>query len=90
MNVVNPKVSLFFLAFLPQFVTHDGGSFAWQMALLGLVFMLQAIVVMSSIGYLSGSVGAALLKRPSFAKYLTWLTAGIFGALGLKLALVHR
>ena len=90
MNVVNPKVSLFFLAFLPQFVTRDGGSFALQMVLLGAVFMLQAIFVMSMIGYLSGSLGDTLSKKPLIARYLTWLTAGIFAALGLRLALSQR
>ena len=90
MNVVNPKVGLFFLAFLPQFVTRDGGGIALQMALLGLVFMLQAVLVFGIIGYLSGSLGDVLLKKPGIAKYFAWLSAGVFGALGLKLALAER
>ena len=90
MNVVNPKVGLFFLAFLPQFVARDGGDIALQMVLLGLVFMLQAVFVMSMIGYLSGSLGGMLAKRPGIARYLHWLTAGVFGALGLKLAFAQR
>jgi len=90
MNVVNPKVGLFFLAFLPQFVVRDGGNIAVQMALLGLVFMLQAVVIFSVIGYLSGSLGDVLLKRPGIAKYFAWLSASVFGALGLKLALAER
>ena len=90
MNVVNPKVGLFFLAFLPQFVVRDGGSIAPQMALLGLVFMLQAVLILSVIGYLSGGLGDALLKRPGIAKYFAWLSAGVFGALGLRLAFAGR
>ena len=61
-----------------------------QMFVLGMIFMLQAVVVFGVIGYLSGSVGDVLLKRPAVAKYFSWLTAGIFAALGLKLALDPR
>jgi len=90
MNVVNPKVGLFFLAFLPQFISQNAGSISMQMFLLGLVFMLQAVVIFSAIGYLSGSVGDVLLKRPGIAKYFAWLSASVFAALGLKLALAER
>jgi threonine/homoserine/homoserine lactone efflux protein len=90
MNVVNPKVGLFFLAFLPQFVSRDGGSVGVQMFFLGLVFMLQGVVIFSIIGYLSGSLGDVLLKRPRIASYFGWLSAGIFALLGLKLALAER
>jgi len=90
MNVVNPKVALFFLAFLPQFILRDGSSIALQMALLGLVFMLQAVVILSMVGFLSGSLGNALLRRPGIAKYFGWLSAGVFGALGLRLSFASR
>lgn len=90
MNVVNPKVGLFFLAYLPLFITKDGGGIASQMFLLGLVFMLQAVAIFSVIGYLSGSLGDVLSKRPGIAKYFAWLSAGVFGALGLKLAFAQR
>lgn len=90
MNVVNPKVGLFFLAFLPQFISANGGGVAPQMALLGLIFMLQAMCVFGVIGYLSGSLGELVLKKPGIAKYFAWLTAGILGSLGLKLAFAHR
>jgi len=90
MNVINPKVGLFFLAFLPQFVSRDGGSVGVQMFFLGLVFMLQGVVIFSIIGYLSGSLGDVLLKRPRIASYFGWLSAGIFALLGLKLALAER
>ena len=52
--------------------------------------MLQAIFTMSMIGYLSGSLGDALSRKPAIARYLTWLTSGVFAALGLKLALAQR
>jgi threonine/homoserine/homoserine lactone efflux protein len=90
MNVVNPKVGLFFLAFLPQFVSQSEGGIALQMFLLGLVFMVQAVVVFSIVGTLSGGFGDLLLKRPGIAKYFAWLSAGVFASLGLKLALAQR
>jgi len=90
MNVVNPKVGLFFLAFLPQFVVQGEGSIALQMFVLGLVFMLQGVVVFSFVGYLSGGFGDLLSRRPGIAKYFAWLSAGVFASLGLKLALAQR
>ncbi len=90
MNVLNPKVALFFLAFFPQFVSRDAGHVVLQMLLLGAVFMIQAAVLFSIIGWLSGSVGALVLRRPRIAKYFGWLSAGIFASLGVKLALARR
>jgi len=90
MNVVNPKVALFFLAFLPQFVSPQSGSAALQMFLLGLLFMAQAVVLFSVIGWLSGSVGNLILKRPRIARWFGWLTAGVFASLGIRLALAER
>lgn len=90
MNVLNPKVALFFLAFLPQFVNPLSGGLPLQMILLGAVFMLQAVVIFSLIGWFSGTIGRQLLARPHIAKYFDRLTAGVFAALGLKLALSER
>lgn len=90
MNVVNPKVALFFLAFLPQFVSPGEGSAALQMFLLGLLFMAQAVVLFSVIGWLSGSVGNLILRRPRIALWFGRLTAGIFASLGIRLALAER
>jgi threonine/homoserine/homoserine lactone efflux protein len=90
MNVINPKVALFFLAFLPQFVSPGSNSASLQMFLLGLLFMAQAVVVFSVIGWLSGSVGHVILKRPTIARWFGWLTAGVFASLGIRLALAER
>jgi threonine/homoserine/homoserine lactone efflux protein len=90
MNVLNPKVALFFLAFLPQFVTPDTGSVPLQMLLLGFIFMVQACVIFCLIGYFSGSIGCFILARPALAKYFTWLTAGVLASLGVRLALAER
>ena len=90
MNVINPKVALFFLAFLRQFVSPGSEGASLQMFLLGLLFMLQAVVIFSIIGWLSGSVGHLILKRPRIARWFGWLTAGVFASLGVRLALAER
>jgi threonine/homoserine/homoserine lactone efflux protein len=90
MNVINPKVALFFLAFLPQFVSPGSDTAPMQMFLLGLLFMAQAVVVFSIIGWLSGSVSNIILKNPRIARWFGWLTAGIFASLGVRLALAQR
>ena len=90
MNVLNPKVALFFLAFLPQFTVTGAGSVGLQMAALGLIFMLQAVVIFTAIGFFSGSVGNFVLTRPQVARAFSWLSAGIFAALGIRLALAER
>jgi len=90
MNVVNPKVALFFLAFLPQFVSGRSGDTSWQIFILGMVFMVQGAVVFSAIGYLSGSVGNLVVRKPRIARYFGWLTASVFASLGVRLALAER
>lgn len=90
MNVMNPKVALFFLAFLPQFVTPTAGAVPLQMLLLGSLFMLQAMLLFCLLGYFSGGIGNRLLSRPGLAKYFDWLTAGIFASLGIRLAFTTR
>jgi threonine/homoserine/homoserine lactone efflux protein len=90
MNVLNPKVAIFFLAFLPQFVTPNTPHFALQMLLLGLIFMVQAAVIFCLIGYFAGGIGRFLQARPGAAHCFNWLTAGVFASLGLRLALAER
>ncbi len=90
MNVLNPKVSLFFLAFLPQFVHAEAGPIALQMLLLGLVFMLQAVIIFSIVGICAGFVGRYLFRKPRLARGLDWLSASVFAALGIRLAMVER
>jgi threonine/homoserine/homoserine lactone efflux protein len=90
MNVLNPKVALFFLAFLPQFVVAAGPPMPLQMLLLGFIFMLQAVVIFTLIGYFSGTIGSYILARPTLARRFDWLTAGVFASLGLRLALAKR
>ncbi len=90
MNLLNPKVSLFFLAFLPQFVSSKAGNVAGQMIFLGLVFMVQAVLIFSTLGFFSGTFGDRLLKNPKISNFLGWLSAFIFAAIGIRLALAQR
>jgi threonine/homoserine/homoserine lactone efflux protein len=90
MNVLNPKVAMFFLAFLPQFVSPASTRVPLQMLLLGALFMVQAVIIFTLIGYFSGSIGHFILARPRIARYFDWLTAGVFATLGIRLALAQR
>jgi len=90
MNVLNPKVALFFLAFLPQFTVSESGHVGLQMIALGLLFMLQAVVIFTAIGFFSGSIGRCLNRRPLAGKCFSWLSAGIFASLGIRLAMTER
>lgn len=90
MNVLNPKVALFFLAFLPQFVSPGSDNFALEMIMLGLIFMLQGMIIFTAIGLLSGTIGNYLLQKPKVSRLFSWLTAGIFATLGIRLALAQK
>jgi threonine/homoserine/homoserine lactone efflux protein len=90
MNVLNPKVALFFLAFLPQFVSPSTGYLPLQMLLLGSIFMLQAVFIFSLIGWFSGKLGNYLLSKPETSRKFDWLTAIVLTLLGVRLALAER
>ncbi len=85
MNVTNPKVSIFFLAFLPQFTDPARGSVALQTALLGLLFILSALLVFGGIALLAGSLGEWLNRSTRMQKGMNWLTGSVFIGLALKL-----
>ncbi len=87
-NAINPKVILFFLAFLPQFVDSRRGHVAWQIAQLGVLFTVETVVIFGAIGWYAGSVGERLARRPAIGAWLDRLAGAIFVALGLRLAVV--
>jgi threonine/homoserine/homoserine lactone efflux protein len=84
-NAINPKVILFFLAFLPQFVDDARGYAGWQIAQLGLVFTVETVIIFGAIGWFAGSVGERLARRPAIGAWLDRIAGGIFIALGLRL-----
>lgn len=84
-NAINPKVVLFFLSFLPQFVDASRGPVAWQLGLLGVLFTAQAALLFGLLGWFSGSVGAWLNRRPGAGRWLDRLAGTVFIALGLRM-----
>ncbi|MHB1134560.1 MAG: LysE family translocator [Chloroflexota bacterium] len=89
-NVLNPKVAIFFLAFLPQFVDPARGDAAWQFILLGTIFNVSGTVVNSLVALAAGRLGEGLRSRPRLARAQQWFTGGVFVALGARLALAGR
>jgi len=84
-NAINPKVVMFFLAFLPQFVAAERGDAPWQILQLGVLFTLQAAILFGSLGYFAGRVGQWLNRSPRAGLWLDRLAGAIFVGLGLRL-----
>ena len=90
LNILNPKLSIFFLAFLPQFIPNTTESVLGSMFLLGAVFMLMTFAVFIVYGFLSGCFSAFIIKSEKASIRIQKLFASSFAALGLKLALSER
>ena len=90
MNLTNPKVLIFFLAFLPQFADPARGGMARQILVLGVVFMLATFLVFGAIACFSGAFGA-LLQRSARAQRMLNRAAGlVFLGLAVRLATAER
>ena len=89
-NVLNPKVALFFLAFLPQFVDPDRGSAALQIAVLGTLFAAIALVSDTTYALLAGAVAGRIRRTGAGARARRYLTGGIFIVLGVSAAAARR
>lgn len=87
-NVLNPKVALFFLSFLPQFASAEGG--ALQLVFLGCIFALVALLLTTVIAWFSGTLGQWFRSKRGFADALRWACGGILGGLGVRLVFLER
>ncbi|WP_298268238.1 LysE family translocator [Geobacter sp.] len=86
-NILNPKVTLFFLAFLPQFVVPSAGSIGLQLMGLGLIFMTVTILIFGTVALFAGFIGDRLLRTPAVAGRIRALAGLTFIALGIRVAL---
>lgn len=90
LNILNPKLSIFFLAFLPQFIPDTAGSALASMLILGAIFMLMTFAVFLFYGFLSGTFSAIIVKSEKASVAIQKFFATSFAALGLKLAFSDR
>ncbi len=86
-NMLNPKVTIFFLSFLPQFVNTEAGNAGGQMALLGVIFMLVTAVVFDAVALFSGWIGARVRRNRAIGSRLNLFAGFTFIALGIRVAL---
>jgi threonine/homoserine/homoserine lactone efflux protein len=89
-NLLNPKLTVFFFAFLPQFVPRRGPAALPQLLLLSGVFMAMTFVVFVVYGVLAAAVRRHVINRPRVVQNVRRVFAGTFVALGLKLATTAR
>jgi len=90
MNVTNPKVSIFFLAFLPQFADPERGYVSLQMIVLGGIFIVATILVFGAIALVGGTLGDWLNRSTRAQKMMNWVAGTVFVGLALKLVTAER
>lgn len=89
-NLTNPKVILFILAFIPQFVDPARGSVLLQFLLFGGILSLGGLLINGAVGMAAGGIGGRLARSPRLARGLGFASAGIFFALAARLAFLER
>jgi threonine/homoserine/homoserine lactone efflux protein len=89
-GTLNPKVALFFLAFLPQFVRPERGHVMLQFVVLGLVFSLLALLGDSTVALAAGRLSQALRRHPGWAAWRERAVGTVLVGLGLRLAFARR
>ncbi|OGB28689.1 MAG: threonine transporter RhtB [Burkholderiales bacterium RIFCSPLOWO2_12_FULL_61_40] len=90
MNLTNPKVAIFFLAFLPQFADPARGSMAVQILVLGMVFILAALLTFGAIACFAASFGQAFQRSLRAQRWLNRVASVVFVGLALRLATAQR
>ena len=89
-NVSNPKVALFFIAFLPQFVSHDDPHATAHLVFLGVLYAVMALPVKAAVGIAAGSLSERVLRSPAALAWMNRVSGAVLVALGLKLAASER
>lgn len=87
MNVLNPKVTIFFLAFLPGFLWDPEGNTVYQFYLLGFLFMLQTLIIFGSVAVLAGKISSFLRNHPSSGAYIKWTQVIVFTGIAIYILL---
>ncbi len=87
MNLVNPKVMIFFLAFFPAFIWEPEGNTVYQFYVLGITFMIVSFVVFSSIALLAGAISSYIKQYRSIGIILKWLQIVVFVGIGVFILL---
>lgn len=90
MNLTNPKVSLFFLAFLPQFADPRRGSMTTQSISLGVLFILATLIVFGGLSLVAGGLGERFRRSPAALRFVNRAAATVFVALAVRLAIAER
>jgi len=89
-NILNPKLSIFFLAFLPQFLSPNKLSVTSQTLLLGSIFMSMTIVLFIAYGVFASALRQRVLQSPKVLKTIKWCFGSVFMGLGVRLALSEK
>ncbi|MES9850885.1 MAG: LysE family translocator [Candidatus Thiodiazotropha sp. L084R] len=85
MNITNPKITIFFLAFLPQFTNPDQGGVILQVLFLGLLFILITSVVFGAVAFMAGSLASWFNRSPIVQVYLNRIAGVVYSTLALNL-----